>query len=72
MRLVPIALAALTVSLVVAGSSVGSASRQTRARWLNPAVPGALVEYSVGADGSGRTQVSDFGPRVRAPPRGRL
>jgi hypothetical protein len=70
MRLVATALATLTVTLVAASSGVGSASRPTRAGWLNPAVPGALVEYSVGADGTGQAQASDFGPRVDVHRRG--
>jgi hypothetical protein len=61
-------LVALFTSLVSGGAVVsaaaGSVTKPSQARWLNPPTPGALVEYSIRADGTGRTQISDFGPQV--------
>ena len=54
----------VAVVLCGAGASIAAATRSDRALWLNPASPGALVEYSINSDGTGRTQISDFGPQV--------
>ena len=58
------ALMFVAVVLCGAGASIAAATRSDRALWLNPASPGALVEYSINSDGTGRTQISDFGPQV--------
>jgi dipeptidyl aminopeptidase/acylaminoacyl peptidase len=57
-------LVGLAAVLGGAGASMSATTQPNRVLWLNPASPGALVEYSIDSDGTGRTQISDFGPQV--------
>jgi len=60
-------LACVTATGGVPGASAGATTRGTGSGWRNAPTPGALVEYSVRADGTGRTQISDYGPQVDPP-----